>query len=61
MNILMFFFFSFCFSENISITRLPGTELQSLLENKGGLHVSDYGQFGDLMIGEKREMVFWIQ
>ncbi|KAJ4938407.1 hypothetical protein JOQ06_003027 [Pogonophryne albipinna] len=50
-----------CQSENISITRLPGTELQSLLENKGGLHVSDYGQFGDLMIGEKREMVFWIQ
>ncbi|XP_063767729.1 RNA helicase Mov10l1 [Eleginops maclovinus] len=50
-----------CQSGNISTKRLQGTELGSVFENKGGLHVSDNGQFGVMMIGEKREMVFWIQ
>ncbi|XP_053282435.1 RNA helicase Mov10l1 [Pleuronectes platessa] len=40
---------------------LPDTELQSLLENKGGLNVTEYGQFGDLSIGDRRELVLWIQ
>ncbi|XP_035013123.1 RNA helicase Mov10l1 [Hippoglossus stenolepis] len=40
---------------------LPETELQSLLENKGGLNVTEYGQFGDQGIGDRRELVLWIQ
>ncbi|XP_019933843.2 RNA helicase Mov10l1 isoform X1 [Paralichthys olivaceus] len=40
---------------------LPEAELQSLLENKGGLNVTEYGQFGDLRIGERQELVLWIQ
>lgn len=35
--------------------------LQSILENKDGLDVTDYRNFGDLLIGERRELVFWIQ
>lgn len=42
-------------------TYLPEAELQSLFENKGGLEVTNYGQFGDLMIGDKQELVLWIQ
>ncbi|XP_029379365.1 RNA helicase Mov10l1 [Echeneis naucrates] len=42
-------------------TYLPETELQSILENKGELDVTNYGQFGQLMIGERRELVLWIQ
>ncbi|XP_044049108.1 RNA helicase Mov10l1 [Siniperca chuatsi] len=48
-------------SVNFSATALPEAELQSILENKGGLDVTDYGQFGDLMIGEQQELVLWIQ
>ncbi|KAM9352325.1 RNA helicase Mov10l1 [Symphorus nematophorus] len=48
-------------SVDVSTKLLPEAELQSILENKGGLDVTDYGQFGDLMIGEKRELVLWIQ
>ncbi|XP_068579229.1 RNA helicase Mov10l1 isoform X2 [Cebidichthys violaceus] len=48
-------------SGNISATHLPEAELKSLLENKGGLDVTDYGQFVDLMMGEKQELVLWIQ
>uniref|UniRef100_A0A8C3AJT2 RNA helicase n=1 Tax=Cyclopterus lumpus TaxID=8103 RepID=A0A8C3AJT2_CYCLU len=36
-------------------------ELESILENKGGLDVTDYGQFVDLIMGEKQELVLWIQ
>nr|XP_057932480.1 RNA helicase Mov10l1 isoform X2 [Doryrhamphus excisus] len=35
-------------------------EMEHLLENKGGLDVTCYGQFGDLMIGEHRQLVLWI-
>ncbi|XP_049929226.1 RNA helicase Mov10l1 [Epinephelus moara] len=48
-------------SGNSSATCLPEAELQSILENKGGLDVTDYGQFGDLMLGETQELVLWIQ
>ncbi|XP_071350088.1 RNA helicase Mov10l1 isoform X2 [Trachinotus anak] len=48
-------------SVNSSPTLLPETELQSILENKGELDVTNYGQFGDLMIGDRRELVLWIQ
>ncbi|KAM9753147.1 RNA helicase Mov10l1 [Menidia menidia] len=48
-------------SVNSSRTPLPESELKNILENKGGLVVSDYGQFGDVMFGERREMVLWIQ
>lgn len=52
--------FLFC-SVNVCAKPLPEAQLQSTLENKGGLDVTDYGQFGNVMIGEKRELVFWIQ
>ncbi|XP_070686569.1 RNA helicase Mov10l1 [Pempheris klunzingeri] len=48
-------------SVNVTAGPLPEAKLQSILENKGGLDVTDYGQFGDLMIGEERELVLWIQ
>lgn len=53
--------FCSCCSMNLSATALPEAKLQNILENKGGLDITDYGQFGDLMIGEKRELVIWIQ
>ncbi|XP_067446394.1 RNA helicase Mov10l1 [Thunnus thynnus] len=46
---------------NFAATHLPEAELQSIFENKGGLDVTDYGQFGDLMIGDRQELVLWIQ
>ncbi|XP_043980050.1 RNA helicase Mov10l1 isoform X2 [Gambusia affinis] len=48
-------------STNFAAEPLLETELNHLLENKGGLDVSDYGQFGDLMLGERCELVLWIQ
>ncbi|XP_075993714.1 RNA helicase Mov10l1 [Genypterus blacodes] len=39
----------------------PGIVIENLMENKGGLDVTDYGQFGHLMIGKRRDLVFWIQ
>lgn len=42
-------------------TVLPEAKLQRILENKGGLDVTDYGQFGELMMGERQELVLWIQ
>uniref|UniRef100_A0A3Q4I625 Putative helicase Mov10l1-like n=1 Tax=Neolamprologus brichardi TaxID=32507 RepID=A0A3Q4I625_NEOBR len=41
--------------------RYQEAELKSILEDKGGLNVTDYGQFGELMTGETRELVLWIQ
>lgn len=32
-----------------------------LMENKGGLDVSNFGNFGDVMMGEKHQLVIWIQ
>uniref|UniRef100_A0A3B4FCH0 Mov10 like RISC complex RNA helicase 1 n=1 Tax=Pundamilia nyererei TaxID=303518 RepID=A0A3B4FCH0_9CICH len=37
--------------------RYQEAELKSILEDKGGLNVTDYGQFGELMTGETRELV----
>lgn len=54
------FFYSYC-SANLSATPLREAELKSILEDKGGLNVTDYGQFGELMTGETRELVLWIQ
>uniref|UniRef100_A0A8D3DHK6 RNA helicase n=1 Tax=Scophthalmus maximus TaxID=52904 RepID=A0A8D3DHK6_SCOMX len=48
-------------SQSSSAARLPDTDLRSLLENKGELDVTEYGQFGDLRIGERQELVLWIQ
>ncbi|XP_037306349.2 RNA helicase Mov10l1 [Pungitius pungitius] len=48
-------------SGNISATHFPEGELKNILENKGGLDVTDYGHFVDLMIGEQQELVLWIQ
>lgn len=52
---VIFFFF---FSLNVSKPEVP---LQDIFENKEGIVVSDYGKFGNLMIGETRELVFWIE
>ncbi|XP_047239037.1 RNA helicase Mov10l1 isoform X3 [Girardinichthys multiradiatus] len=46
---------------SMNLPTTPVAELEHLLENKGGLVVSDYGQFGDLMLGERCELVLWIQ
>ncbi|XP_077373490.1 RNA helicase Mov10l1 isoform X3 [Festucalex cinctus] len=46
---------------NPTLTRIPTATLESLLENKGGLDVTCYGQFGELMVGENRKLVLWIQ
>uniref|UniRef100_A0A3Q2DML2 Helicase ATP-binding domain-containing protein n=1 Tax=Cyprinodon variegatus TaxID=28743 RepID=A0A3Q2DML2_CYPVA len=46
---------------NVNATPLLEAELNQLLENKGGLEVSDYGHFGNLMLGERCELVLWIQ
>lgn len=51
----------FSFSLKASAESLPEAQPQNILENKGGLEVSDYGQFGTLMLGEQRELVIWIQ
>ncbi|XP_029908601.1 RNA helicase Mov10l1 isoform X3 [Myripristis murdjan] len=48
-------------SANVAAAPLPETEIQSLLEDKGGLVVSDYGHFGSLLLKERRKLVFWIQ
>ncbi|XP_074532791.1 RNA helicase Mov10l1 isoform X2 [Halichoeres trimaculatus] len=36
-------------------------KLSNILEDKGGLEVTTYGQFGDVMIGDERSLVLWIQ
>ncbi|KAM4734595.1 RNA helicase Mov10l1 [Anableps anableps] len=48
-------------SMNLATVPPLKAEFKDLLENKGGLDVSDYGQFGDLMLGERCELVLWIQ
>nr|XP_040019755.1 RNA helicase Mov10l1 [Gasterosteus aculeatus aculeatus] len=48
-------------SGNVSAAQFPEGELKDILENKGGLDVTDYGQFVDLMIGDQQELVLWIQ
>lgn len=46
------------FSLNVSKPEVP---LQDIFENKQGIVVSDFGKFGNLMIGETRELVLWIE
>uniref|UniRef100_A0A3P9MID8 RNA helicase n=1 Tax=Oryzias latipes TaxID=8090 RepID=A0A3P9MID8_ORYLA len=48
-------------SENGSMSPVVDGELQGVLQNIEGLDISDYGQFGCLMLGEKGALVFWIQ
>ncbi|XP_076155559.1 RNA helicase Mov10l1-like [Alosa pseudoharengus] len=40
---------------------MPEAELESLLENKEGLVVSEVTDFGDLLLGESKELVIWIE
>lgn len=49
---------SFFCSLNVSKPEVP---LQNIFESKEGVVVSDYGKFGNVMIGETRELVFWIE
>ncbi|XP_051916639.1 RNA helicase Mov10l1 [Hippocampus zosterae] len=44
-----------------TLTHMPTATPDSLLENKKGLDITCYGQFGDLMVGDHRTMVLWIQ
>uniref|UniRef100_A0A667WP26 RNA helicase n=1 Tax=Myripristis murdjan TaxID=586833 RepID=A0A667WP26_9TELE len=44
-------------SANVAAAPLPETEIQSLLEDKGGLVVSDYGHFGSLLLKERRKIL----
>lgn len=46
------------YSLNVSKPEVP---LQNIFESKEGVVVSDYGKFGNVMIGETRELVFWIE
>ncbi|XP_053740510.1 RNA helicase Mov10l1 isoform X3 [Synchiropus splendidus] len=48
-------------SGNAAAKGLTATELSTMLENKGGLVVTDYGHFPDLLIGESAQLVLWIQ
>ncbi|KAM6937901.1 RNA helicase Mov10l1 [Xenentodon cancila] len=48
-------------STNCSATFLHEAEPPGILQNKEGLEISNYGQFRDLMIGERGSLVFWIQ
>lgn len=57
----VFFFCNSLCSGNVSAAQFPEGELKDILENKGGLDVTDYGQFVDLMIGDQQELVLWIQ
>ncbi|XP_072290514.1 RNA helicase Mov10l1 [Eucyclogobius newberryi] len=48
-------------SEKNSVASFSEVDPVALLGNKGGLDVSNYGNFGDLMMGERRTLVIWIQ
>ncbi|RVE71576.1 hypothetical protein OJAV_G00053290 [Oryzias javanicus] len=48
-------------SENGSKSPVLNGELKGILQNMEGLDISDYGQFGSLMVGDKITLVFWIQ
>ncbi|XP_062857767.1 RNA helicase Mov10l1 [Trichomycterus rosablanca] len=47
-------------SLNGSVSVLPESDLQTLLENKGGLVVSDETQFGPMLLGESKQLLIWI-
>ncbi|XP_037110092.1 RNA helicase Mov10l1 isoform X3 [Syngnathus acus] len=44
-----------------TLTDVPAATLESLMENKGGLDVTCYGQFRDLIVGEYCTLTIWIQ
>uniref|UniRef100_A0AAR2KF56 RNA helicase n=1 Tax=Pygocentrus nattereri TaxID=42514 RepID=A0AAR2KF56_PYGNA len=48
-------------SLNASVPVLPEAEMQILLQNKGGLVVSEETQFGSLLMGQTKELLIWIQ
>ncbi|KAK2901476.1 hypothetical protein Q8A67_009591 [Cirrhinus molitorella] len=48
-------------SGNASGLNMPDDELQRLLENKGGLLVSQENHFGSLLLGNGKELQIWIQ
>ncbi|GAA6088131.1 sizzled isoform X2 [Tachysurus ichikawai] len=47
-------------SMNGSVTNLPEAEIQTLLENKGGLVVSEETLFGSLLLGESKELIVFL-
>lgn len=49
-----------CHFYSLSVSK-PEVPLQNIFESKEGVVVSDYGKFGNVMIGETRELVFWIE
>ncbi|CAM4596887.1 unnamed protein product [Leuciscus chuanchicus] len=48
-------------SPNPSELKMPDAEIHSLMENKGGLQVSQETQFGPLLLGHRKELLIWIQ
>ncbi|XP_051553163.1 RNA helicase Mov10l1 [Myxocyprinus asiaticus] len=48
-------------SPNAAAVNMPDGEIQSLLENKGGLQVSQETHFGSLLLGNSKELLVWIQ
>ncbi|XP_077098375.1 RNA helicase Mov10l1 isoform X2 [Siphateles boraxobius] len=48
-------------SPNPSELTMPDAEIHSLLENKGGLQVSQETHFGPLLLGHRKELLIWIQ
>ncbi|XP_058263651.1 RNA helicase Mov10l1 [Hemibagrus wyckioides] len=47
-------------SLNGSMAIMPEAEIQTLLENKGGLVVSEETQFGALLLGESKELIIFL-
>ncbi|KAK7162511.1 hypothetical protein R3I93_006737 [Phoxinus phoxinus] len=48
-------------SSNPTELKMPDAEIRSLLENKGGLQVSQETHFGPLLLGHRKELQIWIR
>ncbi|XP_067308274.1 RNA helicase Mov10l1 isoform X2 [Pseudorasbora parva] len=48
-------------SPNPSELNMPDAEIHRLLENKGGLQVSQETHFGSLLLGDCKQLLIWIQ
>ncbi|XP_055057100.2 RNA helicase Mov10l1 isoform X4 [Misgurnus anguillicaudatus] len=44
-----------------SVLNMPDAEIHNLLENKGGLAVTQETHFGSLLLGKRKELLIWVQ
>ncbi|XP_065129006.1 RNA helicase Mov10l1 [Paramisgurnus dabryanus] len=44
-----------------SVLNMPDAEIHNLLENKGGLAVTQETHFGCLLLGKRKELLIWVQ